>query len=140
MSSVDSGRWKLVTRRSTTRKLVADVGADEQRGGAGADRDLARTGGGALERAHDGGADRDHRAAAGDQGRGGGGHVVALDVHRVGGEIVDADRREGAEPDVQRDRAIVAPRAAIASSSAGVRCSPAVGAATAPGVRAKTVW
>ncbi len=37
-------------------------------------------------------------------------------------------------------RATVTPRAAASASIASVKCRPAVGAAIAPGSRAKTVW
>ena len=69
------------------------------------------------------------------------GIVVALGVQRL---VVDARRRaSGAKVPGPTCSVTVArrmPRASSAARSAGVKCRPAVGAATAPGVRAKTVW
>src|SRR5260363_206697 len=101
MSSVDFGKWKLVTSRSTIRKrypgvmkisVSAAVAVSVTRGG--------------LQRPHRGGADRDHRAAGGLSGgdlvnqrlR----QLIPFTMHLVLGEIVDPHRLEGAGAYVQR--------------------------------------
>ena len=72
--------------------------------------------------------------------------VSALDrapfgMHPVVFGVVGLDRQEGAGADMQRD-AYAAPRRApsAAPSRSGVKCRPAVGAATEPSSRANRVW
>jgi hypothetical protein len=55
-------------------------------------------------------------------------------------EALDAERREGAEADVQRDARNFDALGSQRSSICGVKCRPAVGAATEPRSREKTVW
>ena len=103
MSSVDFGRWKLVTRRSTTwnRKpgtMKSRVSADCARKGPG--------GRGRLERAqrrradgHDAPAPRPRR---GDRAHRRLGNAVPLLVHHVRGDVVAPHGLEGAGAHVQR--------------------------------------
>ena len=96
-----------------------------------------------LEHAH-GGRPNGHDAAALRQravDRRGGlrRHRVGLGVERMVGQLVGRHGPEGVESDAQRHRDhLVA--AAAAGRQAGVKCSPAVGAAADPGWRAYTVW
>ncbi len=81
------------------------------------------------------------RGAGGvDRGGGLGADFTALGVDAVGRDVVVADGEEGAGADMQGDGAPRTPRAASAASRSGVKCRPAVGAATAPAVAANTVW
>ena len=59
-------------------------------------------------------------------------YLEMLGMHRMPGRIVVLHRKEGSRPDVKRHllEAEAAPR--IDSISSGVKCSPAVGAATEP--------
>ena len=112
--------------------------------GAGRDDAVAR--GGGFERAHDGGADGDDGAPGGaglgDGARGGVGDLVALGVERLASPS-SSPSPSGANVPGPTCSVIVArrmPRASRAARSSGVKCRPAVGAATAPGLRANTVW
>ena len=63
-----------------------------------------------------------------------------LAVELVGFEVLDVDRAKRAVPDVQREGRASNAGPAQGSSNSSVKCRPAVGAATAPGTRAYTVW
>ena len=66
--------------------------------------------------------------------------VEALAIQPVLAGIVGRHRPEGAGPDVQGDARDLVARGRDRRQQLGVKCSPAVGAATAPGAAAKTVW
>ena len=68
------------------------------------------------------------------------GDDAPLRVHLVIGRVVGLDRQECAGTDMQRQAPESAPFARTAASSSGVKCRPAVGAATAPSSRANMVW
>ena len=57
-------------------------------------------------------------------------------MHLVRGQRFGFHRLKRAGADVQRDEAEVTPRARICASNSGVKCRPAVGAATEPASRA----
>ncbi len=70
-----------------------------------------------------------------------GGDRVALLEHPVLGDILRSHRQERSGPDLEREEGEPHPaRARRPSKVRGLKWSPAVGAATAPGSRAKTVW
>ena len=106
--------------------------------GEGPDRPILRRR--VSSRRSDGRADRNDAAAGGArrvEGVGGfGGDLAPFGVHAVLGRVLGLHRQEGAGADVQRDEWREMPRASSAASSAGVKCRPAVGAATAPSWRA----
>ena len=54
--------------------------------------------------------------------------------------IVGLDRQERARADMQRQRFAADPRRIERGDQSGVKCSAAVGAATAPSSRANMVW
>ena len=62
--------------------------------------------------------------------------VPALGVHAVLVGIVGLHRQEGAGADMQRHHVRLTPSASRRANSVSVKCSPAVGAATAPSSRA----
>ncbi len=67
--------------------------------------------------------------------------LAALGVDAVLRDVVATHRQEGAGADMQGQRDAAGCRAASsAASRAEVKCSPAVGAATAPSCAANTVW
>ena len=75
-----------------------------------------------------------------DRVRGPGRDLIGLLEHPVVVEPLDPDRLEGGQPDFERDPWTVAtPVPAIAARTSGVKWSPAVGAAIAPSLSAKTV-
>ena len=99
----------------------------------------------AFEQAQAGGADRDDPPAGrahGVQPVGGGGVDPApFGVHHMVGGVVGLDRQEGARADMERQRFVADPGSLRAPPSAsGVKCSAAVGAATAPSLAANIVW
>ena len=72
---------------------------------------------------------------------GGGVDPAPFGVHPVVVGVVGLDRQEGARADVERQRRRGrSPPPSSAAISAGVKCSAAVGAATAPGSAANIVW
>ena len=100
---------------------------------------------GRFQQPQRGGADADDPAAGGPrrvQPR----RAVAAEISphsacmRWSADVIDLDRQEGAGPDVQRHRHAPDARASSRASRSGVKCRPAVGAATAPSRAAKTVW
>ncbi len=107
-------------------------------------RDLAAASG-RLESPHAGGADRDDssaaRVAALDRGA-----ELRRDAEPLGVQLMVLDalgshRRERARADVQREERATRRRGRRAARAAAEsKCKPAVGAATAPGERANTVW
>ena len=138
MNSVERGRWKLVI--STIDRLEPVAGRDEDRGFAGERPDRAVLGRRRLQQPQRRGADGDDAPAGGARAIEGGGRLggdlAPLGVHAVFGDVLGLDRQEGAGADVQGDEWREMPRASSAASSAGVKCRPAVGAATAPSWRA----
>ncbi len=115
-----------------------EAGPDEQRrlAGKGLHAVLVR---GALQQAQRRGADGDDAAAGADGGRGLRRDLTALRVHAVRAGVA-THRQEGAGADMQGDGGAAHARGGQRASKAGVKCSPAVGAATAPSARANTVW
>ncbi len=97
-----------------------------------------------FESAHYGRADGDDAAGTASGGVYGGGGLgrdgVALAVQMHFVDALHAQRREGAEADVESDTGDFDAACSIEASICGVKCSPAVGAATEPRSRAKTVW
>ena len=91
-----------------------------------------------LERPHGGRADRDDAAVALaprldrplDRPPGRGIDQASLLVHRMPVQVVHLDRLEGPRPHLERDLQGLDARESIRASRSGVRCSPAVGAAT----------
>ena len=124
----------MVNTASTCRTVPAE---DENVGLALLRHDLA---GGvaptALEYADGSRADGHETPSPGVDGNGGvRGDLETFGVHAVFAQVVRLDGPERADPDVQRQKGVRDRREDLR-----VKCSPAVGAATAPGARAKTVW
>ena len=69
-----------------------------------------------------------------------GGDLAPFGMHRVGVGVVDPHRLEGAGADMQRDARRGDAASASAAISSGVKCRPAVGAATEPSCLANSVW
>ena len=117
---------------------------DEQRGVAGkrADASVVRRRG--LQQAEAGGAHRHHAPARRARGidRGGGvrGDLAAFACMRCCAISSERTGRKVPAPTCSVMVTRCTPRRSSASSSAGVKCSPAVGAATAPSWAAKMVW
>ncbi len=74
------------------------------------------------------------------RGQGFEGNVVPLAVHLVLGQVLGLHRLEGAGAHVQRHGGGLHPFVFSAASTLSSKCSAAVGAATAPGWLANTVW
>ena len=98
-----------------------------------------------LEGADDRGADGDDAAgfcdgAIDSVGGRGVGERVALAMQADFVELFHAQRREGAEAYMQREARNLNALGSQSVSTCGVKCRPAVGAATEPRSREKTVW
>ena len=119
----------------------AIAGRDEDVGRAGPGRELAVVVGRAFEQPQRGRADRDDAAAARraalSRSAVAADDRAALGMHLVVGGVVGLDRQERPCPDMQRHEVRARCRAlSSAANSSGVKCRPAVGAATAPSSRA----
>ena len=99
---------------------------------------------GGLQRPYCGRPDGDdataRRASLVEQGGGVGGEFAPFSMHGVIAQSLDADRPKRADADVQGHERSRNASLLTARSSSGVKCSPAVGAATAPGLAANVVW
>ena len=143
MNSVERGRWKLVSSRSTARKrkpgmmkmsvspfharhrtIVVARHRFEQPQRRRADRDDA-----AAARARLGTALAVSRR-----------HLAPFGMHGMGFGVVHPHRLEGAGADMQRDARGGDAGVGQRGQQSGVKCRPAVGAATEPSCLANSVW
>ena len=142
MNRVERGKWKLVNSAIDEAEAVA--GRDEEIGGAEEGRELAVGAGRAFQQPQRGGADRDDRSLPAPSTAFSASAVSAtrcpvLVMHDVAVGVGAAHRQKGAGADMQRHEMRETPRASSACISRAVKCSPAVGAATAPSSRANMV-
>ena len=86
-----------------------------------------------FDRAHRGGADRDAWAGGCllERVEGAGGNLIPLVVDIVVEDVVHLDRVEGADADLQGEVVELSAAASRSAMRSGVKCRPAVGAATA---------